>query len=71
MRMRTVRSRRSQWQISAYEVLAGKPQGKRAVGRPRRKKDSIKMDLEETGWMYLAQDMWRELVNMVLTLRVP
>jgi hypothetical protein len=29
------------------------------------------MDLEETGWMYLAQDMWRELVNMVLTLRVP
>jgi hypothetical protein len=35
----------------AYRILEGKPEGKRPLGRPRRKwVDSIKMDLRETGW---------------------
>jgi hypothetical protein len=55
-----------------------KPEGKRPVGRPRRRwEDSIKMDLQEVGggedWMELAQDRdrWRALVNTVMNLRVP
>jgi hypothetical protein len=60
-------------------VLAGKPEGKRPLGRPRCKwEDNIKMDLEEVGegrgdWMELAQDRdrWRALVSMVKNLRVP
>ena len=45
-----------------YKVLVGKPEGKRPLGRPRRRwEDNIKMDLEEVGrgcgdWMELAQD---------------
>ena len=56
----------------------GKPEGKRPLGRPRRRwEDNIKMDLREVGgggdWMELAQDRgrWRALVNMVMNLRVP
>jgi hypothetical protein len=59
--------------------LAGKPEGKRPLGRPRsRKLDNIRMDLVEVGWgdvvwIGLAQDRdgWRALVNSVLNLRVP
>jgi hypothetical protein len=46
-----------------YRVLVGKPEGKRPLGRPRRRwEDNIKMDLQEVGggygdWMELAQDM--------------
>ena len=62
-----------------YRVLVGKPEGKRPLGRPRRRwEDNIKMDLEEVGfgdvdWIYLAQDRdrWRALVNDVMNLRVP
>ena len=56
-----------------------KPEGKRALGRPRRRwKDNIRMDLQEVGlgyedWIGLAQDRdrWRALVSAVRNLRVP
>ena len=61
-----------------HRVLVGKPEGKRPVGRPRRRwEDNIKMDLQEVGaggdWMELLQDRdrWRALVNTVMNLRVP
>jgi hypothetical protein len=62
-----------------YKVLVGKPEGKRPLGRPRRRwKDDIKMDFKEVGcggmdWIGLAQDRdrWRALVNAVMNLRVP
>ena len=60
-------------------VLVGEPEGKRPLGRPRRRwEDNIKMDLREVGgsvgdWMELAQDRdrWRALVGTVRNLRVP
>jgi len=60
-------------------VLVGKPEGKRPVGRPRRRRvDNIRMDLQEMGcgymdWIGLAQDRdrWRTLVSAVMYLRVP
>ena len=62
-----------------HKVLVGKPEGKRPLGRPRRRWDeNIKIDLEEVGrgcgdWMVLAQDRdsWRALVSTVMNLRVP
>jgi hypothetical protein len=37
--------------INAYRILVGKPEGKRPLGRPRRRwVDDIKMDFRETGW---------------------
>jgi len=60
-----------------YKVLVGKPEGKRPLGRPRRRWDGIRMDLREIGWgsvewIQLAQDRdrWRALVNTVMNLRV-
>jgi len=62
-----------------YGVLVGKPEGKRPLGRPRRRWEyNIKMDLQEVGcggmdWIEQAQDMdrWRALVSAVMNLRVP
>jgi hypothetical protein len=62
-----------------YRVLVGRPEGKRQLGRPRRRwEDNIKLDLREIGidranWIRLAQDrvQWRSFVNMVMNLRVP
>jgi hypothetical protein len=63
----------------AYNILVGRPEGRRPLGRPRRRwEDNTKMDLREIGfgdvdWMHLAQDRnrWRALVNTVMNLRVP
>ena len=62
-----------------HRVLVRKPEGKRPLGRPRRRwEDNIKMDVQEVGggcedWMELAQDRdrWRALVGTVRNLRVP
>ena len=62
-----------------HMVLIGKPEGKRPLGRPRRRWDNnIKMDLREVGggggdWLELVQDRdrWRALVGTVRNLRVP
>jgi hypothetical protein len=62
-----------------YRLLVGKPEGKRPLGRPRRRWiDNIKMDLSKIGlnvvdWIGLAEDRyrWRALVNSVMNLRVP
>jgi hypothetical protein len=62
-----------------YRVLVGKPEGKRPLGRPRRRwEDNVMVDLQEVGcecedWIGLAQDRdrWRALVSAVRNLRVP
>jgi hypothetical protein len=63
----------------ACKALVGKPEGRRPLGRPRRRwEDNIKIDLREVGWggadwIDLAQDRdwWRVLVYKVMNLRVP
>ena len=86
--MRVIKSRRMRWaghvarmgeERGVYRFLVGKPEGKRPLGRPRRRwVDNIRMDLQEVGcgyvdWIGLAQgrDMWRTLVSAVMNLRVP
>jgi hypothetical protein len=62
-----------------HRVLTGKAEGKKQLGRPRRRwEDNIQMDLQELGggcgeWMELAQDRdrWRALVSTMRNLRVP
>jgi hypothetical protein len=64
---------------SVCRVLVGKPDGKRPLGRPRRRWDyNITMDLQEVGcggmdWIELAQDRdrWRAIVNALMNIRVP
>jgi hypothetical protein len=61
-----------------YKVLVGKPEGKRPLGRPRRRwEDGIRMDLGEIGlwgvdWIRLSQDRdrWRAVVSAVMNIRV-
>ena len=59
-----------------YRVLVGKPEGKRPLGRPRRRwVDNIMMDLQEVGcgymdWIGLDRDRWRTLVSAVMNLGV-
>jgi hypothetical protein len=63
----------------ACRILVGRPEGRRPLGRPRRRwEDNIKMDLQDVGWegmdwSELAQDRdrWRALVSAVMNLRVP
>jgi hypothetical protein len=87
--IRIIKSRRMRWaghvarmgeKKNAYRLLVGKPDGKRPLGRPRRRwvESNIMMDLGEVGWgdvdwIDLAQDRnrWRALVNSTLNLRVP
>ena len=85
--VRVVNSRRLRWVghvtrmgegRGVHSVLVGKPEGKRSLGRPRRRwEDNIKMDPQEVGgggdWMELAQDRdrWWALVNTVMNFRVP
>jgi hypothetical protein len=86
--VRVIKSRRMRWTghvacikegRGVYRVLVGRLEGKRPLGRPRRRwEDNIKMDLKETGidganWIQLAQGRvhWRACMNTVMNLRVP
>jgi hypothetical protein len=88
--LRVIKSRRRRWAVhvarmgmrrGVYRVLVGKTEGKRPLGRPKRRwEDNIKMDRQEVGWgragmdwIDLAQhrDRWRAPVNAVMNLRVP
>jgi hypothetical protein len=63
----------------AYRILVGRPEGRRPLGRLRRRwEDNIKTDLQEVEWegvdwidMTQDRDRWRALVNAVMNLRVP
>jgi hypothetical protein len=85
---RVIKARRMRWAgyvvrmgevRGAYNILVGRPEGKRPLGRPRRRwEDNINMDVREMGfgdvdWIHLAQDRdrWRAVVNTVMNLRVP
>jgi hypothetical protein len=86
--VRVIKARRMRWAgyvgrrgevRGAYNILVGRPEGRRPLGRPRRRwEDNIKMDRREIGFgdvdlTHLAQnrDRWRALVNTVMNLRVP
>ncbi|KAJ4445250.1 hypothetical protein ANN_07051 [Periplaneta americana] len=86
--IRNIKSRRLRWaghvarmgeSRNAYRMLVGRPEGKRPLGRPRRRwEDNIKMDLREVGyddrdWINLAQDRdrWRAYVRAAMNLWVP
>jgi hypothetical protein len=64
---------------NAYKILVGEPEGKRSLGRCRRRwRDNIKMGIKNVGWkvvdkIYLTQDRdwWRAVVNTVINIRAP
>jgi hypothetical protein len=81
--IRQIKSRRMRWtghaarmgeERNVYRVLIGKPEGKRPLGRPRRRwEDGIRMDLSETGWGsvdWMQLGTGDGLVNTVMNLRV-
>jgi hypothetical protein len=85
--IRQIKSRRMRWarhvasmggEMKLFKVLARRPEGKRPLGRPRRRReDEIRLDLREIGqgsveWIQLAQDRdpFRALVNMTMNLHV-
>jgi hypothetical protein len=86
--VRVIKLRRMRWAghvarmgegRGAYRVLVGRPEGRRPLGRPRRRwGNNIKMDLQEVGWGGMDwidnvqdRDRWRALVSAVMNLRVP
>jgi hypothetical protein len=86
--IRMIKSRRMKWAghvarmgetRNAYRILVVQPEGKRPLGRQRRRwVDNIKMDLREIGWdgmdrieMAQDRDQWMAVVNTVMNLRVP
>jgi hypothetical protein len=86
--IRVIKSRRMRWAghvarmgegKGAYRILVGRPEGRRPLGRPRRRwEDYIKMDLQEVGWggmdwidMAQDRDRWRAVGNAVMNHRVP
>ena len=86
--VRVIKWRRMRWtghvarmgeESGVYRVLVGKPEGRRPLGRPRRRwVDNIRMDLQEVGcgymdWIGLAKDRdrWRTLLSAVMNLRIP
>jgi hypothetical protein len=86
--VRVIKSRRMRWVAhvarmgegrGVYRVLVGRPEGKRPLGRPRRRwKNNIKINLREIGidgvsWIRLAQGrvQWWACVNTIMKLRVP
>jgi hypothetical protein len=80
--IRIMKSRRMRWAVekrNAYRLLVGKPEGRRPLGRPRRRwLDDTRMDLVDVGWgdvdwIGLARNRgkWRALVNWVLNLQGP
>jgi hypothetical protein len=83
-----IKSRRTRWarhvvwfgeKKNAYRILVRKPEGKRPLGTPsRRRVDNIKIDLRETAWddmdlidLTQDRDQWRALVNTIMSLQVP
>jgi hypothetical protein len=85
--IRLFKSRRMRWaghvarmgeKRNAYRLLVGNPEGKKPLGRPRRRwVDNVRMDLGEMEWgdvvwigLVLDMNRWRALVNSVLNLRV-
>jgi hypothetical protein len=87
--IRIIKSRRMRWaghvaamgeKRGAYRILVGRPEGRRPLGRPRRRwEDNIKMDFQDVGWrrdmdwieVTRDRDRWWAVVNAVMNLRVP